>query len=206
MSFPRTFTDTGFAGTMFALMFGLLINMFSVYLLIKARNYYKHENILNLAELVERTHGRNWKIFVQAVIVLTQALFIMIYFIYLGEQASILANGTNESRLTYAFIFTLVLMPVIAIKMLKDVSIFSLFANLVSMATVVILFGLQISTYLNKDEIDWSNYSVPEGTYSQEEINGQHDYKWYVASLMPVTISYTMTLFEGNAALLNYYS
>lgn len=52
MSFPRTFIDSGFIGSVIAILGGLAINMFSVYLLVKARNHYKRENILSLSDLV----------------------------------------------------------------------------------------------------------------------------------------------------------
>jgi len=57
MSFPSTFLDTGFIGSTVAILMGLGINMFSVYLLVKARNHYKRQNILSLSDLVAVCFG-----------------------------------------------------------------------------------------------------------------------------------------------------
>jgi len=66
----------------------------------------------------------------------------MIYFIYLGEQTSILWGGDDEKSTHFGFLFAIIIMPFVAIKMLKDVSYYSAFANITSLLVVAILFGL----------------------------------------------------------------
>mmetsp|Transcript_17918 Transcript_17918/g.12862 ORF Transcript_17918/g.12862 Transcript_17918/m.12862 type:complete len:126 (-) Transcript_17918:952-1329(-) len=85
LSFPYTFLDTGIVGSLLCLYLSAFMNLVGTTLLIKARNYYKHKNVINISEVVALTFGDSWIVWVETVIVLNNSITCMIYFIYMGE-------------------------------------------------------------------------------------------------------------------------
>ena len=68
---PQGFADAGIYGALFGLLWILCINCFTTYLLIKARNKFKLEPIVNLGDLADRLYGSNAKLATDILIVVT---------------------------------------------------------------------------------------------------------------------------------------
>ena len=62
------------------------INLFTTYLLIKARNKFKMHNIGSLSDLALVCFGYGAKVVTDIIVMLTQFSFLVAYNIYLGQQ------------------------------------------------------------------------------------------------------------------------
>mmetsp|Transcript_112618 Transcript_112618/g.155525 ORF Transcript_112618/g.155525 Transcript_112618/m.155525 type:complete len:111 (+) Transcript_112618:164-496(+) len=93
--FPYTFTETGFIGSLSALLIALLLNMFSAYLVIKARDAFKNENIIGLNELVGKAFGPKWEKVSKVLIVIGDVTYIFCLGMYLVQQVTIMNPGNN---------------------------------------------------------------------------------------------------------------
>lgn len=88
LAVPFGFTQAGLYGAILSLTLAYLANMYSVHLLIKARNRYKDKQIRNLSELAETALGLGQAggVMAEILLVLTQTSFTIGYVIYFGEQ------------------------------------------------------------------------------------------------------------------------
>lgn len=75
----------GLRPAIFGLTWILIINCFTTYLLIKARNKYKTDVISSLSDLAVNCIGPNARAPTDAVILVTQASFLIAYQVYAGE-------------------------------------------------------------------------------------------------------------------------
>lgn len=57
-------------------------------MLIKARNRFKHINIIDLSDMGGILYGNKMKIFIEGVLITTYISFLLAYLIYLGENAA----------------------------------------------------------------------------------------------------------------------
>jgi amino acid permease len=85
LGLPQGISLVGVRPAIFGLVWILLINCFTTYLLIKARNKYKQEVISSLSDLAVKCLGPEAKTPTDAVILVTQASFLIAYQVYAGE-------------------------------------------------------------------------------------------------------------------------
>ena len=88
-------------------MFGALIgacytttvNMFAVYLLIKARNRFKSDqNLVDFVDLGARLYGESARIWFVLMLFFCNVFFLMCYAIFFGEQLDIIVCKEFEAR------------------------------------------------------------------------------------------------------------
>ena len=78
--------NAGIYGAIFGLIFLLVINCFTTYLLLKARNKFKRTEINNLSDLAYEIYGtQTARTLTDLVIVITQFSFLVAYNIYFGD-------------------------------------------------------------------------------------------------------------------------
>jgi amino acid permease len=71
LSVPQGFAEAGIYGALIGLAYILIINCFTTYLLVKARNKFKQEQIINLSDLADKLFGPKAKHLTEALIVVT---------------------------------------------------------------------------------------------------------------------------------------
>ena len=64
----------------------LAINLYCVYLLLKARNRFKNERIVDMCELAVKLYGETARPWASATLVASNALFLMCYVIFFGTE------------------------------------------------------------------------------------------------------------------------
>jgi hypothetical protein len=79
LGLPQGFSMVGVRPAILGLFWILCINCFTTYLLIKARNKYKHEVISSLSDLAVKCMGPSARGPTDAVILVTQASFLIAY-------------------------------------------------------------------------------------------------------------------------------
>jgi amino acid permease len=85
LGLPKGFISVGLFPAISGLIWILLLNIFTTYLLIKARNKYRMDSIASLSDLAEKTLGPEARAPTDLLIMITQASFLVAYDIYAGE-------------------------------------------------------------------------------------------------------------------------
>ena len=86
--YPYTVQYVGFTGAICYLTFIMFISQLQGIMLIKARNRFKHLNIIDLADMGGVFFGNGMKLFIEGVLLVTYSSFLLAYLIYLGENAA----------------------------------------------------------------------------------------------------------------------
>jgi amino acid permease len=84
VAFPFSVSWVGFLAATFGILVLATISLSSSYLLFKARNRLKSQNIVDLTDLGYACFGEKMKIFCQIILLVTQCSILTAYFIYLG--------------------------------------------------------------------------------------------------------------------------
>ena len=87
LALPKGFSQVGLFGAVLEIVAILLLNLYSIQLLIKSRNKYKHHQIKNLCDLSEKVYGTKYaRRMTDLLLVVTELSFCIAYTIYFGEQ------------------------------------------------------------------------------------------------------------------------
>lgn len=129
---PKAFSEVGFVAGVVGLIFVNIISLGASYFLLKARNRFKHEKIVDFADLGGVCYGPKGKLFCQTVLLLASASFLMAQGMYLGGQADLLAcdilerpTECGKNKKMYSFIMVALLSPILLLPDFKKLSIFS---------------------------------------------------------------------------------
>jgi proton-coupled amino acid transporter len=137
-------------------------------------------------------------------LVSTNACFLMAYVMFLGTQSDQLMCKTfksadcGKSKL-YAIIILVILLPILYLKRLSAIGVFSLIILVFTFLAIFIIL------YLSIDILNDSPQEANEvyGTHITDE---DRDYKYFDGMMLPIFCASMMSLFEGNQQILNLYS
>lgn len=90
IALPKAVSEVGFVGAVCGLLLVNCLSLISSYFLLKARNRYKKERILDLADLANVCYGPMMKLVCQSVLITANVAFLMAQTMYLGGQADLL--------------------------------------------------------------------------------------------------------------------
>lgn len=151
---PQGFTQAGLYGALLGLAYILAVNMFTTYLLLKARNKFKREHISNLSELAFLLYGERARAATDVLILATQFSFLVAYNIYFGQQFDQLACKTLMiaecgHASAYRVMFDLLLVPVLLQKQMRSIAYFSIFALTATLFALAMTVALEVEIYSN---------------------------------------------------------
>eukprot|EP00347_Sterkiella_histriomuscorum_P009027 403342809 len=158
LAIPKGFAQVGLYGAIVELIAILILNLYSVQLLVKARNKFKHRHIKNICDLTEAIYG-----------------------------GSLSAKRATDILV----IFSLAILPIIWQKQLRHIAYFSLISNIATVASILMIVGVEINILNNR---------------TQQEITNMESLKLMDVWQMPIYFGVTMCIFEGNGMILNFYS
>lgn len=146
---PHAVAQAGLVGAAIGFVYILVMNIFCVYILLKARNRFKREVIVDICDLASRLYGDWIRPLMAILLVSTNACFLMAYVMFLGTQSDQLmcktfkATNCGKSKL-YSIIILTLLLPVIYLKRLAAIGVFSMIILIFTFLAVFIILYLSI--------------------------------------------------------------
>jgi len=98
ISTPKSIGEAGLYGAMIGFVYIILMNIFCVYILLKARNRFKREQIVDICDLAARLYGEWTRPWMSTLLICTNACFLMAYVMFFGTQTDQLVCKTFEMR------------------------------------------------------------------------------------------------------------
>ena len=85
VSVPKSISQAGIYGSAVGATYVVIVNVFGMYLILKARNRFKRdESIVDLPDLGARLYGEWARPFLMTILVITNFSFLMAYTMYFG--------------------------------------------------------------------------------------------------------------------------
>ena len=130
ISVSKTIADTGIYAAILGFTYVCLINIYCVWLLLKARNRFKNDTIVDICDLTAKLYGEHTRKYLAFGLIFTNFAFLSAYALFFGQQIDQLVCKTFKSAECghphhYALAINVLLLPVIFIKKFKNVGIFS---------------------------------------------------------------------------------
>lgn len=118
ISVSKSISQAGFYGAIVGFAYVLAINLYCVYLLLKARNRFKNDKIVDLCDLAVKLYGEKARIWISIILVLTNALYCICYVLFFGTQIDQLLCNTFDAvecgnMHLYSFMVCTLLLPII---------------------------------------------------------------------------------------------
>jgi amino acid permease len=201
---PHAVAQAGFYGAAIGFVYILISNIFCVYILLKARNRFKREDVVDVCDLAACLYGDWTRPLMSILLICTNACFLMAYTMFLGTQTDQLMCKTFKAaecgyRKLYSVIILTILLPVLFLKRLKAIGIFSLIILIFTFLAIGIIIYLSIVILqMSPQEAD--------DTYGLKITDDDRDYKYFDGMMIPIFCAAMMSLFEGNQQILNLYS
>ena len=86
ISVPKSIEETGIYASIIGLIYVIVMNVFCVYILLKARNRFKREQIVDICDLAAVLYGDWLRPYMSALLVATNSIFLMAYIMFFGTQ------------------------------------------------------------------------------------------------------------------------
>jgi amino acid permease len=196
ISTPKSVQQAGLYGSILGFVYVVGISLFCVYLLLKARNRFKQEEIVDVCDLGVRLYGPGVRPWLSTLLVLTNSTFLICYIMYFGSQTDQLVCKTFKQRECghgheYSAIIVAILLPILFLRRMASIGYFSIFVLCFTFLAV----GLII--YLSSVILSMSPQEV-EDTYHIQLKDEDRDYNYWSTSQLPIFCAAMATLFEGN--------
>ena len=94
ISTPKSIGEAGLYGAIIGFVYIILMNIFCVYILLKARNRFKRETIVDICDLAARLYGEWTRPWMSTLLICTNACFLMAYVMFFGTQSDQLVCKT----------------------------------------------------------------------------------------------------------------
>ena len=91
IALPRAVSEVGFIAAIIGLVFVNLISLGASYFLLKARNRFKKQRIIDFPDMANACYGPKMKKVCESILILTNTTFAMAQGMYLGGQADLFA-------------------------------------------------------------------------------------------------------------------
>ena len=99
LSIPKAIDQAGVFGALIGACYTTMVNIFAVYLLIKARNRFKSDrNLVDFVDLGARLYGESARVWFLLMLFFCNVFFLMCYVIFFGEQLDIIVCKEFEAR------------------------------------------------------------------------------------------------------------
>ena len=141
ISVSRSISLAGIYTALLGFAYVLSVNIYCVYILLKARNRFKHSKIVDICDLAAKLYGEGARKYMTFLLVSANTLFLMCYAVFFGSQIDQLMCKTfNVSECGhphwYAAASTFVLLPIIFQRRLRNIGFFSLVVLAFTMVSI----------------------------------------------------------------------
>lgn len=86
ISTPCSIKQVGLYGAAIGFSYVVGVNIFCIYLLLKARNRFKRDRIIDIGDLADKLYGGCWGPLMSILLVLTNSIFLVCYIMFFGTQ------------------------------------------------------------------------------------------------------------------------
>ena len=86
ISVTKSISMAGIYTSMIGFAYVLLVNIYCVWLIIKARNRFKHDRIIDICDLGVKLYGESVRKYISLLLISTNLLFLMCYEVFFGSQ------------------------------------------------------------------------------------------------------------------------
>lgn len=126
-----------------------MVNVFCVYILLKARNRFKRQKIVDICDLASVLYGEWIRPIMAVLLITTNTCFLMAYVMFLGSQSDQLMCKTFKAAECgnghmYSIIILLILLPILYLKRLSAIGIFSIVILVFTFIAIGIIIYLSI--------------------------------------------------------------
>jgi amino acid permease len=172
------------------------MNVFCIYILLKARNRFKRDEIIDICDLAARLYGEWTRPFLGFLLIATNSIFLMAYIMFFGTQTDQLVCKTfkwNDCgyKVLYSSIILIILLPMIYQRRLRNIGIFSAIILIFTFSAIIIIIYLCITIAMKSPEENQNDYGL-------DITDEDRDYNYWDSLMIPVFCATMMTLFEGN--------
>lgn len=128
------------------MIFVTFINIYCVYILIKARNRFKHRRVDDIVDLCVILYGEKSRVYMQIVLFSSNMMYLVFYEIFFGTQIDQLVCKTYRiyscgNKEFYIIMINICLLPIIFQKSFRNIAYFSGFVLIFSsMAFIIIIW------------------------------------------------------------------
>ena len=196
ISVSRSISLAGIYTAALGFCYVLLVNIYCVWILLKARNRFKHSKIIDICDLTAKLYGEDKRKYMTFLLVSTNILFLMCYVVFFGSQldqlmcSSFKLTACGHPHL-YAVACTTFLLPIIFQKELRNIGFFSLVVLAFTMAAIVMILYICIQVIRKPLAVIDAEYQLKLTKYDRMYV------KWDL-SMLPMFCSAMMNIFEGN--------
>ena len=138
--------QVGIYCSIFGITYVTLINMYCVYILLKARNRFKRRRIVDIGDLAAALYGEDVRKWMQLVLVASNSMFLIFYEKFFGTQIDQLICRSFKlmpcgHQTLYMVALNALLLPVIFQKQFSNISYFSMIILIfTALAFIIIVF------------------------------------------------------------------
>lgn len=143
----------------------MVLNAYTVWLMIKARNKFKNNKIVDIGDLSERLYGENAKFYMKGFLAFNNTLFLSVYVLFFGTQMDKLMCETfmvsecgNEK--IWAALVNAILLPVLFIERLSDVGVFSGSVVALTVVSMSLIFYVCQDIYRGDEQYVLEKYKL----------------------------------------------
>jgi amino acid permease len=218
IALPKAVSEVGFIAAFVGLLAVNFLSLGASYFLLKARNRFKKQRIIDFPDMANVTYGPMMKRFSESILILANTTFVMAQGMYLGGQADLFAcnwfarpDECGENKHFYSFVMVALMSPLLLIPDFKKLSAYSSFFIACCVTSIICILGFEIATIYKRGhgESVRMTYSDETGKVvvaSEEKLATAFDYEFFNFSLFPLFMGEVMSVFEGNVGMLNIYS
>ena len=196
ISVPKSVSQAGLIGSIVGFMYIVAINIWCIYILLKARNRFKREEVIDICDLSVKLYGEGTRPIMSILLIATNAFFLMAYVMFLGTQTDQLVCRTFRAEecgygKLYAVYIFLGLLPIIMLRKLAYIGYFSIFVLVFTFISVILILYMSSMVLSKSPEENEQDYHLD---IKEEDRN----YVYWDTLMVPVFCAAMMSLFEGN--------
>lgn len=218
IALPKAVSEVGIIAAILGIVAVNILSLGASYFLLKARNRFKKQRIIDFPDIANATYGPMTKRFSESILILANTTFAMAQGMYLGGQADLFAcswldlpDECGQNRNFYSFVMITLMIPLLLIPDFKKLSAYSSFFILCCVTSLFCIVVFEVMTLYKRGqgELLKMTYSDENGKVveaSDERIASAFDYELFNISFLPLFMGEVMSIFEGNVGILNIYS
>ena len=132
IALPKAVSEVGFVGALVGLVIVNCVSLCASYFLLKARNRFKKQRIIDFPDIAMACYGPAAKRFCESILIMANCSFAMAQGMYLGGQADLFAcqwldqpDQCGKNRNFYSFLMIALMSPLLLIPDFKKLSAYS---------------------------------------------------------------------------------
>lgn len=145
ISTPKSVQQAGLYGFILVVIFILISTIWSIFLIIKARNRFKRDDkIIDLVDLGVKLYGEGIRIWMQILVILTNTVVLIMYTMFFGTTVDKLMCKTLEvaecrQNKIYTSVVLVVIFPILLIRRLQGIGVFSAIALAFTFFAIIVI-------------------------------------------------------------------